>query len=130
MAALLTVGALVTALTTMGPASAFDGPNGHHQFVQVISKYNGGWTLDMALHDKDGRTVYTWHKDHIQNYKETLWYTIGAGYIDGTIVADNGDQPIARPFHYTAKDADGHCWVVDRRDVWLTGDTNGNCTPD
>jgi hypothetical protein len=129
-AALLAVGTLATTLTTMGPASAFDGPNGHHQFVQVLSKYNVGWSVDMTLHDKDGRTVYVWHKDHTQNYKETMWFTLGAGYADGTVVlASAPDGSVSRSFHYTANDADGHCWVVDRQGVQETGDTNGNCTP-
>jgi hypothetical protein len=34
-----------------------------------------------------------------------------------------------RTFHYTAGDADGRCWRVDRRAATHTGDTNGSCTP-
>jgi hypothetical protein len=117
----------------MGPASAFDGPNGHHQFVRFVAKDWGSWSVDMTLYDKDGQTVYTWHKTpHTMNSRETLWYTIGGGRIDGTIVEFNGpDEPsTSHPFHYSADGADGHCWLIDWRGARETGDTNGSCTPD
>lgn len=131
--ALLTTGALASTLMGIGPASAVDGPKGHQQFVQIVAKDNGGWFADMNLYDKNGNKVYTWHKEpKAMSSKATWWYTMGDGYIDGTITLVLGEGDLSRHhFHYTPADAAGHCWRITYLAVTDAGDSaTGGCTPD
>jgi hypothetical protein len=131
-AVLLTAGVVSGAIAGVGPASAADGPNEHHQWVQIVAKNNGGWSADMTLYDQNGNQVYTWKKDPSgMNTKETWWYTGGNGYVQGTINEYDGEGgTIPHPFRYSPADADGHCWLITDT-VRYTGDSNtGGCTPD
>ncbi|HEY6797685.1 MAG TPA: hypothetical protein VI248_23670 [Kineosporiaceae bacterium] len=130
----LAVAGLTSTVSMIGSASAatFDGPNGHHQFLQIAAKESGSWTAHMTLHDSSGKTVYTWKENpRGMHGKATWWYTLGGGYVDGDITLSQGPDspPTVYPFRYTADDADGHCWRVNWQGADYTGDTNGSCTP-
>jgi hypothetical protein len=133
-AVLLTAGVASGAIAGMGQASAADGPNGHHQWVQIVAKDNGGWSADMTLYDQNGKAVYTWHENPSgMNTKQTWWYTSGNGYVEGTINEGDGEggiTPHSFRFRYDHADADGNCWLITDS-VRYTGDSKtGGCTPD
>src|SRR5262249_44710085 len=110
----------------------FNGPNGHHQFVQITARGNKDWKADMTLLDGGGKTVYTWHVavPNSVDSQQTWWYTIGSGHVEGMITQHpDGTDPILTPFAYTADDADGHCISITAN-VQFSGDTNsGTCNP-
>jgi hypothetical protein len=127
-------------LGTSGSAQAFDGPNGHHQFVQISTRGLPNWIAAMDLLDENGRLVYHWA--HGENGwalggKETWWFTAGTGakayvYVaaaDGIGLTKN---ELTKDFTYGPGAPDGQCFHINPGgSVSYTGDSaTGGCTPD
>jgi hypothetical protein len=128
------VAAAVAAGSTLTGASAFEGPRGHHQWVQFVTKGAPTWSAEMWLYDSKGKEVYYWNVDSKVGGKETWWYTRQGGYLTVRLSAKDGSLGWKhRPnFHISPTDADGHCFLIDKwGEMRYTGhsETHG-CTPD
>jgi hypothetical protein len=123
--AAMTAASLVTvAMSGIGPARAFDGPNGHHQFVQFNDK-TYSVSAKMWLYDASGALVYQWDSD--PHDEQTWWYTRGGGHVHIEIWTYK-----AFAWDIGPDDADGHCYLVPGTgdDPRFTGDSaTGGCTP-
>jgi hypothetical protein len=141
-ASLLAVQALSAAT-----AGAFEGPRGHHQFVQISTKGAPLWGARMKLLDNSGHAVYHWDHGYgdgdeflsASGGKQTWWFTAGEGSsveVDvsaadgGDVMGENNKE--ARVFRFGPGKPDGHCFHISPNGkLKYTGDSDtGGCTPD
>lgn len=139
--ALTAAGTAVLAVGLMGtnsaPSSAFDGPNGHHQFLQIVAKGAPLWGATMDLIDADGNLVYHWEVGRSSpksGGKETWWYTANPGDTLKLYIATGsgvGLLDISDEWEVYAGQPDGDCWLIDPfGGISYTGDSDQGCTPD
>jgi hypothetical protein len=123
VAAVTAAGIATVAMSGIGPAQAFDGPNGHQQFVQFNDKSASGWAK-MWLYDASGALVYQW--DSGKHDAQTWWYTRGGGHLHIEITTYKTFAWDIGP-----NDADGQCYLVPNNGTpRFTGDSaTGGCTP-
>jgi hypothetical protein len=130
VAAVTVAGIATVAMSGIGPAQAFDGPNGHHQFVQYNDKV-GRSRARMWLYDANGTLVYQW--DSGSHDAQTWWYTRSGGHlhIDITRIPVFG-RVETWSWDIGPNDADGQCYLVPNSGApRFTGDSaTGGCTPD
>ena len=148
-AAVLAAGGLAAGASVVSSASAaesgtvqqtFDGPDGHHQFVQISTRELPFWGASMVLYDWQGNQVYTWEYglDGTESGgKKTWWFTAGRGSrIEVLVGASDGigftKNEVRKTFWFEPGSPDGYCFHVNPMgSVSYTGDSNtGGCTPD
>jgi hypothetical protein len=124
VAAVIAAGIGTFAMSGASPAQAFDGPNGHHQFVRYNNKYEGSSHAQMWLYDAGGSLVYQW--DSRTHDAQTWWYTRGGGHVHIEITRKGTSSWDIGP-----TDADGQCYLVPKSGTpQFTGDSaTGGCTP-
>jgi hypothetical protein len=125
---------------TAGSAAAFDGPSGHHQFVQISTREAPNWGAEMDLYDWQGNLVHSWEYGR-DGWKmggsQTWWFTAGKGSrIEAYVTAADGigltTNEVRKTFWIEPGSPDGYCFHVSPLgSVKYTGDSNtGGCTPD
>lgn len=126
---------------SVGTAEAFDGPDWHHQFVQISTRDSPTWSAKMDLYDWQGNLVHTWRHGYRKGEvgaiggKQTWWFTAGKGsrvevHVVGLSLYTPGEE--RKTFWFEPGSPDGYCFhVTPLGDVNFTGDSNtGGCTPD
>jgi hypothetical protein len=133
------VSLLAVQVLPIGTANAFDGPNGHHQFVQISTKGAPTWGAHMDLYAAgSGEIVYSWNHGMDSwaiGGKETWWFTANEGdhvslhVFSDTAVSQETEDML---FVFGPDRADGHCLQIDEvGHLRYTGDSKtGGCNPE
>jgi hypothetical protein len=127
------VAAALTAGSALNGASAFEGPRGHRQWVQIVTKGAPTWSAEMWLYGSDGKEYYHWKVTDKIGGKETWWYSRNGGSLIVRVSAK--DEHLSwkhKKVYIKPKDPDGHCFMVYVvGELYYTGDSkSGGCTPE
>jgi hypothetical protein len=137
--AALATSLLAAQVLSAGTANAYDGPNGHHQWVQISTDGAPTWAAEMELYAAGQGYIYKWShgKGSIPTTGggQTWWFTANqSDFVEVWVDADEGikDNKLDMIFNFGPGEADGHCFHINAvGKLKYTGDSNtGGCTPD
>lgn len=129
---------LAAQVLSAGTANAYDGPDGHHQFVQISADGAAAWGAEMDLSASGQGLIHNWRygmDSYAVGGKQTWWFTANQGdIVEVWVYAQDGERQNKEDqvFSFGPGQPDGHCFHISAiGKLTYTGDSDtGGCTPD